>query len=154
MLHRNEKILLSNVFKALGEYSLASLVDNPNKFFGAETRIISVQVYEEKEEINSEEEKVANIELSNVSNVIGIEQNKEIPSGTPITIENYSDWVFIPFNYKYKDRSKEFLDKLESDDIKKLKRHSKHILDSEFRNKIKKTYKKVSGNINENTLFL
>ena len=52
LLHRNEKILLSNVFKALGEYSLASLVDNPNKFFGAETRIISVQVYKKK--INSE----------------------------------------------------------------------------------------------------
>lgn len=157
LLHDDEeKILLCNIFKALEEKALVTLVENPKEFFGAETRIISVQVYKEKEEeeIISEEEKVVNIELSNVSNVIGIEQNQEIPSGTPITIENYSDWVFIPFNYKYEDRSKEFLDKLESDDIKKLKRRSKHIFDSEFRNKIKKTYKKVSGNINENTMFL
>jgi len=127
LLHRNEKILLSNVFKALGEYSLASLVDNPNKFFGAETRIISVQPSSE-EGINKD-----------TSSILLNEINQDpIPSGTPITIENYSDWVFIPFNYKYEDRSKEFLDKLESDDIKKLKRRSKHIFDSEFRNKIKK----------------
>lgn len=153
LLHRNEKILLSNVFKALGEYSLASLVNNPNKFFGAETRIISVQAYKEKEEeeINfEEEEEVANIELFNL---IGIEQNQEIPSGTPITIDNDSDWVFIPFNYKHKDRNKEFLDNLKYDEIEKLK-SSEHIFVSEFRNKIKKTYKKVSGNINENTMFL
>ena len=148
LLHGNEKILLSNVFKALGEYSLASLVDNPNKFFGAETRIISVQVYKKK--INSEKGKTTNIKTINLTD---IKQNRKIPSGTPITIENYSDWVFIPFNYKHKDRNKEFLDNLKYDEIEKLK-SSEHIFVSEFRNKIKKTYKKVSGNINENTMFL
>lgn len=152
LLHPDEKILLFNIFTALGENNLAILVNNPNKFFGTETRIISVQVYKEKgeEEINSEEEEVANIELFNL---IGIEQNQEIPSGTPISIDNDSDWVFIPFNYKHKERSKEFLDNLEDDEIEKLK-SSEHIFFSEFRNKIKKTYKKVSGNINENTMFL
>lgn len=152
LLHPDEKILLFNIFTALGENNLAILVNNPNKFFGTETRIISVQVYKEKgeEEINSEEEEVANIELFNL---IGIEQNQEIPSGTPISIDNDSDWVFIPFNYKHKERSKEFLDNLEDDEIEKLK-SSEHIFVSEFRNKIKKTYKKVSGNINENTMFL
>ena len=136
------------MFKALGEYSLASLVDNPNKFFGAETRIISVQVYKKK--INSEKGKTTNIKTINLTD---IKQNRKIPSGTPITIENYSDWVFIPFNYKHKDRNKEFLDNLKYDEIEKLK-SSEHIFVSEFRNKIKKTYKKVGGNINENTMFL
>jgi hypothetical protein len=153
LLHRNEKILLSNVFKTLEEDALVTLVNNPNRFFGAETRIISVQVYKEKEEegINSEkEEEVANIELFNL---IGIEQNQEIPSGTPITIDNDSDWVFIPFNYKYKDRNKEFLNNLKYDEIEKLK-SSEHIFDSEFRNKIKTIYKKINGNINENSMSL
>ena len=148
LLHRNEKILLSNVFKALGEYSLASLVDNPNKFFGAETRIISVQVYKKK--INSEKGETTNIKTINLTD---IKQNRKIPSGTPITIENYSDWVFIPFNYKYKDRNKEFLDNLKDDEIEKLK-SSEHIFDLEFRNKIKTVYKEINGNINENSMFL
>lgn len=151
LLHRNEKILLSNVFKALGEYSLASLVNNPNKFFGAETRIISVQVYEEKEEINSKEEEVANIELSNV---IGPEKNQEIPSGTPITIENYSDWVFIPFNYKYKDRSKEFLSLLKKHHANRVRNNPNHILDLSIRKKIKTIYTKIRGKINQNSMFL
>jgi hypothetical protein len=152
LLHRNEKILLSNVFKALGEYSLASLVENPKEFFGAETHIIRVKPSSE-EEINSKEETdkdtpSLSISLNNINKDL-----EEISSGTLIAIEENSDWVFIPFNYEYKDRNKEFLDKLESDEIDKLK-SSKHIFDSEFRNKIKKTYKKVSGNINENTMFL
>ena len=151
LLHRNEKILLSNIFKALGEYSLASLVNNPNKFFGAETRIISVQVYEEKEEINSKEEEVANVELSNV---IGPEQNQEIPSGTPITIENYSDWVFIPFNYKYKDRSKEFLSLLKKHHVNRVRNNPNHILDLSIRKKIKTIYTKIRGKINQNSMFL
>lgn len=152
LLHPNEKILLFNIFTALGENNLAILVNNPNRFFGGETRIISVQVYKEKEEkeINSEEEEVANIEPFNL---IGIEQNQEISSGTPIAIDNGSDWVFIPFNYEYKNRSKEFLDNLKDDEIEKLK-SSEHIFDSEFRNKIKTIYKKINGNINENSMFL
>lgn len=142
LLHDNEKILLSNVFKALGEYSLASLVQNPEEFFGAETHIISVQPSSE-EGINKDAPSILLNEIN----------QDPIPSGSPITIDNGSDWVFTPFNYEYKDRNKEFLDKLESDEIDKLK-SSKHIFDSEFRNKIKKTYKKVSGNINENSMFL
>lgn len=43
LLHNNEKILLSNIFKALGENNLATLVKEPKEFFGAETRIIRVE---------------------------------------------------------------------------------------------------------------
>lgn len=142
LLHPDEKILLFNIFTALGENNLAILVNNPNKFFGAETHIISVQPSSE-EGINKD-----------TSTILLNEINQDpIPSGTPIAIDNGSDWVFIPFNYEYKNRSKEFLDNLKDDEIEKLK-SSEHIFDSEFRNKIKKTYKKVSGNINENTMFL
>ena len=142
LLHRNEKILLSNVFKALGEKALVTLVEKPKEFFGAETHIISVQPSSE-EGINKD-----------TSSILLNEINQDpIPSGTPITIDNNSDWVFIPFNYKYKDQSKEFLDNLKDDDIEKLK-SSEHIFDSEFRNKIKTIYKKINGNINENSLFL
>ena len=148
LLHRNEKILLSNIFKALGENNLATLVKKPEKFFGAETRIISVQVYKKKRKRNPEKEKVTNINAINLTSI-----EEKIQSGTPITIDDDSDWVFIPFNYKHKDRNKEFLDNLKDDEIEKLK-SSEHIFDSEFRNKIKMVYKKINGNINENSMFL
>lgn len=153
LLHPDEKILLFNIFTALGENNLAILVNNPNKFFGAETRIISVQVYEEKkeEEINSEEEEVANIELFNL---IGIEQNQEIPSGTPISIDNDSDWIFIPFNYEYKSQNNKLLSKLEKNgiDINKLKTVSDYDY-TKHQKTIKNIYKEV-GNINQNSMFL
>ena len=152
LLHDNEKILLSNIFKALGENNLAILVNNPNRFFGAETRIISVQVYKEKEEINSEERKITNIEQP--INLIDIEQNQKIPSGTPITIDNDSDWVFIPFNYKYKDRSKEFLSLLKKHHVNRVRNNPNHILDLSIRKKIKTIYTKIRGKINQNSMFL
>jgi hypothetical protein len=152
LLHNNEKIFLSNVFKALGEYSLASLVDNPNKFFGAKTHIINILPYpERKKTTNSEERKITNIEPINL---IDIEQNQKIPSGTPITIDNDSDWVFIPFNYKYKDRNKEFLNLLKKDYVDNVRNKTNYILDSNIRKKIKSIYTKISGKINQNSMFL
>lgn len=142
LLHRNEKILLSNVFKALGEKALVTLVEKPKEFFGAETHIISIQPSSE-EGINKD-----------TSSILLNEINQDpIPSGTPITIDNDSDWIFIPFNYEHKDRSKEFLNKLKANhiDINELKNpnydYTKH------RKTIKNIYEEV-GDINENSMFL
>lgn len=150
LLHDNEKILLSNIFKALGENNLATLVKEPKEFFGAETRIISVQVYEEKEEeINLEKEEGTNINAINLTSI-----EEEIPSGTPITIDNDSDWVFIPFNYEYKDRSKKFLSLLKKYHANRVRNNPNHILDLNIRKKIRHVYTKISGNINQNSMFL
>ena len=149
LLYDDEKKLLCNIFKALEKDALVTLVENPKEFFGAETYIIRVKSSSE-EGINSKgktDEKAPSISLNNIN------KDSEISSGTLISIEEHSDWIFIPFNYEYKDRSKEFLDNLKDDEIKKLK-SSEHIFDSEFRNKIKTIYKKINGNINENSMFL
>ena len=143
LLYDDEKILLCNIFNALGEKALATLVENPKEFFGAETHIIRVKPSSE-EEINEDTQPIP---LNDTN------QDLQIPSGTLIEIEKHSDWIFIPFNYEYKNRSKEFLDNLKDDEIEKLK-SSEHIFDSEFRNKIKTVYKKINGNINENSMFL
>ena len=142
LLHDNEKILLSNVFKALGEYSLTSLVQNPEEFFGAETHIISVQP-SSGEGINKDTPSILLNEIN----------QDPIPSGTPITIDNGSDWVFIPFNYEYKNRSKEFFDKLENNgiDINELKNSDYDYI--KHRKTIKDIYGEV-GNINQNSMFL
>ncbi|ATA86824.1 hypothetical protein CGC50_06410 [Capnocytophaga gingivalis] len=143
LLHNNEKILLSNIFKALGENNLATLVKEPKEFFGAETRIIRVEPSSE-EKIN---EGTRSIFLNDAN------QKLQISSGTLIAIEKNSDWIFIPFNYEYKDRSKKFLDKLKKNgiDINKLENVPDDY--TEYRKIIKKTYEEV-GDINENSMFL
>ena len=150
LLCDDEKILLCNIFKALEKDALVTLVENPKEFFGAETHIIRVKPSSE-EEINSKGK--TDKDTPSIIFLNNINKDLEISSGTLIAIEEHSDWIFIPSNHEYKDRSKEFLDNLKDDEIEKLK-SSEHIFDSEFRNKIKTIYKKINGNINENTLFL
>lgn len=139
----DEKILLCNIFKALGEKALVTLVENPKEFFGAETHIISVQPSSE-EGINKD---TPSILLDKIN-------QDPIPSGTPITIDNGSDWVFIPFNYEYKSQNNKLLSKLEKNgiDINKLKTVSDYDY-TKHQKTIKNIYKEV-GNINQNSMFL
>lgn len=146
LLYDDEKILLCNIFKALGEKALVTLVENPKEFFGAETHIIRVNHSSKKIDENTQ-----SIFLNDINQ--DLQRPIEISSGTLIAIEEHSDWIFIPFNYKYKDRSKEFLGKLKDNhiDINELKNsdydHTEH------RETIKNTYEEV-GDINENSMFL
>lgn len=145
LLHDDEeKILLCNIFKALGEKALVTLVENPKEFFGAETHIISVQPSSE-EEINEGTQRI----FLNDTN-----QDLQIPSGTLIDIEKHSDWIFIPFNYEYKSQNNKLLSKLEKNgiDINKLKTVSDYDY-TKHQKTIKNIYKEV-GNINQNSMFL
>lgn len=143
LLYDDEKILLCNIFNALGEKALATLVENPKEFFGAETHIIRVKPSSE-EKINEDTQPIS---LNDTN------QDLQIPSGTLIVIEEHSDWIFIPSNHEYKDRSKEFLNKLKENhiDINELKNpdydYTKH------RKAIKNIYEEA-GDINENSMFL
>lgn len=140
----NEKILLCNIFKALGEKALATLVENPKEFFGAETHIIRVEPSSE-EKIN---EDAPSIFLNDTN------QDLQISSGTLIVIEKHSDWIFIPFNYEYKSQNNKLLSKLEKNgiDINKLKTVSDYDY-TKHQKTIKNIYKEV-GNINQNSMFL
>ena len=140
LLYDDEKILLCNIFKALGEKALATLVENPKEFFGAKTHIIRVQH-------KFSEEDPRPIYLNDIN------QNLQIPSGTLIAIEEDSDWIFIPFNYEYKDRSKEFLNKLKANDIDINELKNPDYDYTKHRKTIKNIYEKV-GDINENSMSL
>lgn len=146
LLHDEEKIFLSRIYRALGENRLANLVSNPNEFFGGETQIITVR--------SSPQEGIVGRESVNVSETH--ETVQEVSSGTPITLNGLINWAFIPFNHKYEERNKEFIDKLQEKDVDicKLKTDPKYILDTEVKKTIKDIYKNISGNINENSMFL
>lgn len=146
LLHDEEKIFLSRIYRALGEIRLANLVSNPNEFFGGETQIITVR--------SGSQEGIVGRESLNVSETH--ETVQEVSSGTPITLNDLINWAFIPFNHKYKERKKEFIDKLQEKDVDicKLKTDPKYILDADVKKTIKDIYKDISGNINENSMFL
>lgn len=146
LLHDEEKIFLSRIYRALGENRLANLVSNPNEFFGGETQIITVR--------SSSQEGIVGREPVNVSETH--ETVQEVSSGTPITLNGLIYWAFIPFNHKYEERNKEFIDKLQEQniDICKLKTDPTYILSTKVKKTIKDIYKKISGNINENSMFL
>ena len=146
LLHDSEKIFLSNIYRSLEQKSLAELVSNPNEFFGAETQIITISP--------DSEEKIGGINPINVSEISKTVQ--EVSNGTPITLNDLINWVFVPFNHKYEERNKEFIDKLQEKevDICKLKTDPKYIFDAKIKKTIKAIYKSISGNINENSMFL
>lgn len=146
LLHNEEKIFLSSIYRALGENRLANLVSNPNEFFGGETQIIEVQP--------SSQERIVERESVNVSEKH--ETVQKVSSGTPITLNDLINWAFIPFNHKYEERNKEFIDKLQEKDVDicKLKTDPKYILNTEVKKTIKDIYKDISGNINDNSMFL
>lgn len=143
LLDKKETIFLANIYKALGEARLAELVSNPEKFFGEGTHVIQVQL--STEEGNGEK---ATIRLSEST-------PKEIPSGTPLSLENYGDWVFVPYNHLNEKRGEDFRTKLQEVDIdvKELK-DPEYVLDKDRCQKIKGCYKKIDGGINQNSMFL
>ncbi len=146
LLHNEEKIFLSNIYKSLGQTRLANLVSNPSEFFGEGTKVIAVQP--------SSENEVREREPFDISEIQGATQS--VSSGTPLIISSLNDWVYIPFNHKYQTRNGEFLSKLQNNKIviNKLRTDPEYILKAEVKKTIKSIYQSISGGINENSMFV
>lgn len=145
LLHDEEKIFLSGIFRALKEDHLANLVSNPAEYFGKGTKVILVQPGDEKDS----EEKTSPLDISEIQR-----PTKEVASGRPLTIKGLNDWVYIPFNYEFSSRSKEFQEQLSKAGIPPNQLRTDPNLLASKHKEIKKIYKKISGNINENSMFL
>ena len=155
LLDKKETIFLANIYRALEENEegkekeahLAELVSDPKEFFGEGTHVFLVQPSTEKE--NGEK---ATIWLSKSDPE---ENPKEIPSGSPLILKNYGDWVFVPYNHLNKKRGEDFRAKLQADGIDVEKLEDPHyVLDEDVRQKIKACYKEIDGGINQNSMFL
>ncbi len=145
LLHDDEKILLKafNHFHA-NSAQLNQLIDDPQAFFGDDARIVYVNASDNSESpINDNQESV---NLENLS-------AKQINSGVKIQLNTGYDWVFIPYNFKYHDRSQQLKDVLNYanldinrlDDLKYVEAN---------RADIKECYKKIDGTINENSMIV
>lgn len=157
LLYDFEKNLMANIYHALGEERLATLVTKPKDFFEGDTQIIKVLASEGEEFISRDP-----LDLLNSPSDL-----ESIPSGTPLSFGSHQEWIYIPYNLKFIDRHKvfitELLDKKISIDL--LKRDPNYLLKETFigelgkekekvKEVVKNIYKRLPEGINENSMFL
>jgi len=161
LLLQEEKNILSNFYRVLG-LDILTLINKPQNYFGNETRLIFVSPSEENGNVLNEDKEPRNI------NDLKINDNNriEILSGQAISLSNEYDWVFIPYNYKFKSRNLQLIKELKNEgfDCNKLTTDSTYALDeiiSDVRltkkqggKKFKAIYDKLSGSINQNSMIL
>jgi len=161
LLHQEEKILLSNVYRVLGG-DILTMINNPQDYFGNETRLIFVSPSEGNGNVINE-----NIEPQNINDLNINDNNRiEILGGQAISLSNDYDWVFIPYNFEYKKRNLKLIKELRNEgfDCNKLTSNPNYALDEIIHDlrltkkqggkKINAIYDKLSGRINQNSMIL
>ncbi len=145
LLHKDEKILLTNIYQAL-ELGISTLVSDPQEFFGKETAIITISPTDDGEKTIDDNDEHINIDEIKTS---------EIPSGSVLEKE-FDDykWVYIPYNYMYSSRNKQLKEIFEKNKIDKgeIIKDLGYILKN--RKTIKDIYGKLKGDINQNSMIL
>ena len=148
LLSEEDKNFLLLVYKWLGSKYKNSLdiLNNPKEFFGSKTKIIWVREVVESWDEESNQE---------IRDVAEIEDGAEIKSGENINfyLRGQKFWIYKPYNYKNKTRCKELIKKFRENNIsikylKDIDYISNHIKE------IRKCYKEVEGDINQNSLVL
>ena len=149
LLHEETKRFLSNIYSVLGEIELATLVRDPNQYFGSDTQIIAVESSNKNDDNFSKEDELGKEGKNNKVKIISSGDILSLPT-------KESDWVFIPHNYEYKIRSKAFVEKIQDSvvDLQKLKKDSEYAILESVINELKKIYKRMKGGINQNSMFV
>lgn len=148
LLKQNHKTFLITINKILGNNAVVELLENPQRFFGNETKLTYVKPITLEDNARENEEGFNIIELDNLP--------PEIPSGTKLNFSNQNTsvqkpiWVYVPYNYEFTSRSQSFESLLKQSkiDLNKISEGDKDVI-----KEIRKIYKE-SGNINENSLLL
>lgn len=151
LLHKEKKILLRKIYHSLG-YSSLDIIDDPEKFFGDNTKIIYINPSENNRSNESGEEITISHNNNNLPSVIN--------SGTAIKIRGYRDyWCFVPYNIKNKERIENLEKELKKAglDMQKLitdPDYAMRIIIGPKKDDLKKCYKSLEGKINENSLVI
>lgn len=151
LLHNDIKILLKNIYHSLG-YSSLDIIDDPEKFFRDNTKIIYISPSENNRSNESGEEITISHDNNNLPSVIN--------SGTAIKIRGYRDyWCFVPYNIKNKERIENLKKELKKAglDMQKLitdPDYAMRIIIGPRKDDLKKCYKSLEGKINENSLVI
>jgi beta-lactamase superfamily II metal-dependent hydrolase len=144
LLHNDERLLLYNFYLSIGFNEVASLINNPDSFFSDNTKIIYVSP---DEDIKNDEDETSITLKELETNGITTLKNK-----TKILINEF--WEYIPYNHLYTQRNEELINLLKANtiDVENLKSDLNYGLKNI--STIRKIYKELSGNINENSLIV
>jgi hypothetical protein len=150
-LHKNQKILLVNIFKVLFP-KLIDLIKTPEKYFEESTTIIFINPSNNL--IDDNEQVPVSLDLDNLP------QQKVIhhESGVLINIRRILNWVFIPYNISYKKNNMNLRNEIIGAGLnyKKMTEDEKYPLRllSNHKQQIKDIYKKSIRDLNLNSMFL
>lgn len=158
LLDKNDADILVGVYSILNQQDVVDIIQRPETFFGERTKITKVRAANQNDTDNNPEE---NNRLSIEAEEVNLPL--EISSGTPIVYQcNRKDvWLYIPYNYKFEERNKQFKELLNKahidiDSIQKGKFTQDDIdnLQNLYKNKLNKIIGKLDGTINENSMLL
>ena len=146
LIEKTSKTLFKVANLIDSEFIDTRLIDDPESFFGGETQIIPIIPVE----ISQNENRIIFENPISFSETPGSSRR---PSGTVFKLSTNIDWFLIPFNYKHDRRKEQFEAELNSyhltlkdiDTIEKIKANKENII---------KAYKKVDGDLNENSMVL
>lgn len=162
LLHDNEKILLSNVYRALN-IDLLTLINNPEEYFGAKTRVIHVRPTESPDNPINDDNAPQNIDELEID---AEDEKIKIESGKKLSLKELNDWVFIPYNYKYKDNHNDLKIALKAEgfNVDKFTNDPGYTIDEIIKDvslskskggkKLQNIYDRLEGKINQNSMFL
>jgi len=149
LLEEIDRILLYNFYLALGLSKIARLLNSPKDFFGGETKIFFVMPgdYTKGEGQDSITVTIKELQSRNDDPGNNILENKTIIAADPF-------WEYIPYNFSFFERNEEFIDLLSqyNIDIEALRNDVNYGLKNTTI--LRKIYKEVAGNINENSLIV
>ncbi len=153
LLTKEHKNLLININRVLS-HSFITLIKNPEAYFGPNTTIVYV---------HSDDDEIDDNRLVDLRDITSSKKRKKhISSGVELTLRDTPNWVYIPHNYKHKYRHLDLISRLSNlgskYDINKLENDPDYTIqqlsDKNSRNELKAIYKKLDGNINENSMLL
>ena len=154
LLEDKEKNLLINLNRMLSK-SILRIIKNPKAFFGPNTTIVYVS---SDTEIDTDEGSLRTNSLRELADS-GI-RSHIIQNNYPLVYNRNSRWIFLPHNFKYQSRNSDLISKLNSNgfDINKLKNDPNYTVTTLGttidKNKLKKIYESLDGNINQNSMLL
>ncbi|MDO4769802.1 MAG: MBL fold metallo-hydrolase [Brachymonas sp.] len=152
LLDKQQKILLTRIYKFLeGEDGYtANLIDNPEDFFGNDTKIIKIKQVTEEEGTSDP-----------IKNWNDLEKSEELHSGTiiqlPTEFAGQYFWQYQPYNYKFPERNRQLAEALAQSEISEQDlQNPDYIKHPANQKKIKKLYNSpaIEGTINENSMLV
>ncbi len=148
LLDEKAKVLIK-ISNFINGYSNTELIDSPQAYFGEDVSIIFI-------EINSSE----NIKRNNIDDErreiitdIAGGRRRTFSSGTVFVASENAKWFFIPFNYKYDERSIEFENALHSEGVALSDINTINDM-YHYKTKVIKAYEAVNKNLNEVSMIL